>query len=64
MTPLPELSSSTMECASPISAAPIWQDILAQAMTGRTSSLLGGIVLAGVLTALVWVSSFIPDSEP
>ena len=34
MEPLTRVNSSAMECTS-LTSAPIWQDILAQAMTGE-----------------------------
>ena len=35
MEPLTDVSASSMQCTSPALNAPIWQDILAQAMTGE-----------------------------
>jgi fatty aldehyde decarbonylase len=35
MEPLLDVNASPMECTSPATTAPIWQDILAQAMTGE-----------------------------
>lgn len=35
MEPLTDVSASLMQCTSPALNAPIWQDILAQAMTGE-----------------------------
>src|SRR5690349_9788547 len=35
MEPMISVNSSSMQCTSVSSAAPIWQDILAQAMTGE-----------------------------
>src|ERR1700730_17775846 len=35
MQPLIGLNTSTMECSAVSTSAPIWQDILAQAMTGE-----------------------------
>src|SRR3989454_4846182 len=35
MEPLIDVNRSAMECTSHLSSAPIWQDILAQAMTGE-----------------------------
>jgi hypothetical protein len=35
MEPLIGLNCSTIECISPSLTAPIWQDVLAQAMTGE-----------------------------
>ncbi len=35
MEPLIDVNCSAMECTSPLPSAPIWQDVLAQAMTGE-----------------------------
>src|SRR6267142_2615612 len=48
MEPLTVVSSSSMQCTSPALNTPIWQDILAQAMTGEILAAMNYASLAEI----------------
>src|SRR5208282_3905489 len=48
MEPLIDVNRSAMECTSHFSTAPIWQDILAQAVTGELLAALNYASLAEI----------------
>src|SRR6267378_1166838 len=48
MEPLIDVSCSAMECTSLLASAPIWQDILAQAMTGEVLAAMNYAALSEI----------------
>ena len=48
MEPLTSVNDSPMECTSLSASAPIWQDILAQAMTGEILAAMNYISLSEI----------------
>jgi fatty aldehyde decarbonylase len=48
MEPLTDVSPSSMQCTSPALNAPIWQDILAQAMTGEILAAMNYVSLSEI----------------
>jgi fatty aldehyde decarbonylase len=63
MEPLTKLNSSTTECTSLASNAPIWQDILAQAMTGELLAAMNYASLAEICNDTAEVADALEHAE-
>src|SRR6202047_4193124 len=63
MEPLIDVNRSPMECTSLLSSAPIWQDILAQAMTGELLAAMNYASLAEICDDPAEVANALEHAE-
>jgi len=63
MEPLIDVNCSPMECTAPSASAPIWQDILAQAMTGELLAAMNYTSLAEICDDLAEVADALEHAE-